>query len=44
MPLNAAVHGRMQGEPKLDFQRLQKINEKLGIPLVIHGGTGSSDE
>lgn len=38
------VHGRMQGEPKLDFQRLQKINEKLGIPLVIHGGTGLSDE
>ena len=38
------VHGRMQGEPKLDFQRLQKINEKLGIPLFIHGGTGLSDE
>jgi fructose-bisphosphate aldolase class II len=38
------VHGRMQGEPKLDFKRLQKINEKLGIPLVIHGGTGLSDE
>ena len=38
------VHGRMQGEPKLDFQRLQKINEKLGIPLVIHGGTGLSDK
>lgn len=38
------VHGRMQGEPKLDFQRLQKINEMLGIPLVIHGGTGLSDE
>ncbi len=37
------VHGRMQGEPKLDFQRLQKINEKLGIPLVIHGGTGLSE-
>jgi len=38
------VHGRMQGKPKLDFQRLQQINETLAIPLVIHGGTGLSDE
>ncbi|TNF35847.1 MAG: ketose-bisphosphate aldolase [Gammaproteobacteria bacterium] len=38
------VHGRMQGEPKLDFERLQKINQALQIPLVIHGGTGLSDE
>ncbi len=38
------VHGRMQGKPELDFQRLQQINKALGIPLVIHGGTGLSDE
>ncbi|MEN8180166.1 MAG: ketose-bisphosphate aldolase [Pseudomonadota bacterium] len=38
------VHGRMQGEPKLDFQRLKQINEAMGIPLVIHGGTGLSDD
>jgi fructose-bisphosphate aldolase class II len=38
------VHGRMQGEPKLDFERLAQINRALGIPLVIHGGTGLSDE
>ncbi len=37
------VHGRMQGKPKLDIQRLQQINEALRIPLVIHGGTGLSD-
>lgn len=37
------VHGRMKGEPQLDFDRLQQINETLGIPLVIHGGTGLSD-
>jgi len=34
----------MQGEPKLDFLRLQEINDALGIPLVIHGGTGLSEE
>lgn len=38
------VHGRMQGEPRLDFERLQQINETLKIPLVIHGGTGLADE
>jgi fructose-bisphosphate aldolase, class II len=38
------VHGRMQGEPKLDFERLSEINRALQLPLVIHGGTGLSDE
>jgi fructose-bisphosphate aldolase class II len=38
------VHGRMQGNPKLDFQRLAEINAALSLPLVIHGGTGLSDE
>jgi fructose-bisphosphate aldolase class II len=38
------VHGRMQGEPRLDFSRLEQINESLKIPLVLHGGTGLSDE
>jgi len=38
------VHGRMKGKPELDFQRLKQINEALGIPLVIHGGTGLSDD
>lgn len=38
------VHGRMQGVPVLDFERLRAINERLQIPLVIHGGTGLSDD
>ncbi len=38
------VHGRMKGEPKLDYQRLEQINKALGIPLVIHGGTGLSND
>jgi fructose-bisphosphate aldolase, class II len=38
------VHGRMKGEPVLDFERLQQINEALNIPLVIHGGTGLTDD
>ncbi|MGB5177097.1 MAG: ketose-bisphosphate aldolase [Gammaproteobacteria bacterium] len=38
------VHGHMKDKPELDFQRLKQINESLGIPLVIHGGTGLSDD
>ncbi len=38
------VHGRMKGEPRLDFERLAAINERLQMPLVIHGGTGLSDD
>lgn len=37
------VHGRMQGQPDLDIERLTHINAALNIPLVIHGGTGLSD-
>ncbi len=38
------VHGRMKGKPKLNFEQLKIINEALEIPLVIHGGTGLSDD
>ncbi|MEJ2455402.1 MAG: class II fructose-bisphosphate aldolase [Candidatus Thiodiazotropha sp.] len=30
--------------PKLDFDRLAQINQTLRMPLVIHGGTGLSDD
>lgn len=38
------VHGRVRGRSKLDIERLRRINEALKIPLVIHGGSGLSDE
>jgi len=38
------VHGRLKGKPRLDYQRLRLINEALGIPLVIHGGSGLSED
>jgi fructose-bisphosphate aldolase class II len=38
------VHGRLRGRAELDFVRLAEINESLHIPLVIHGGTGLSEE
>jgi fructose-bisphosphate aldolase, class II len=38
------VHGRVRGRSKLDIERLKRINEAVKIPLVIHGGSGLSDE
>lgn len=38
------VHGRVRGRTRLDIERLRRINEAVKIPLVIHGGTGLSDE
>jgi len=38
------VQGRMKGRVKLDFQRLKKLKEVVNIPLVIHGGSGLSDD
>jgi fructose-bisphosphate aldolase class II len=38
------VHGVYQGEPNLDLARLQAIRDKLDIPLVMHGGSGLSDQ
>ena len=39
-PALGSVHGIYKGEPNLDFETMQKIKEKLPIPLVLHGGTG----
>jgi fructose-bisphosphate aldolase class II len=34
-------HGayKFKGEPKLDFERLKSINEKVDVPLVLHGAS-----
>lgn len=37
-------HGSYKGEPHINFERLAELNEALGIPLVLHGGSGSGDE
>ncbi len=38
------AHGRLNGKPRLDYQRLRQINEALQIPLVLHGSSGLSDD
>lgn len=37
-------HGRYRGVPKLDLSRLKAIHETVNIPLVLHGGSGLSDD
>ena len=38
------AHGFYKGEPKLDFELLQKLAGLIDAPLVLHGGSGIPDE
>lgn len=38
------AHGLYKGTPKLDFDRLAEIRQKLSIPLVLHGASDVPDE
>lgn len=38
------AHGEYAFAPKLDFGRIEEIYRRTGIPLVLHGGSGLSDE
>lgn len=38
------AHGLYKEEPKLDFDRLKEIREKVDIPLVLHGASGVPEE
>ncbi|MEW6723426.1 MAG: class II fructose-1,6-bisphosphate aldolase [Bacillota bacterium] len=37
------AHGWYKWEPKLDFERLAAIAEKVDVPLVLHGASGVPD-
>jgi len=39
------VHGMVKtGNPELNIERVSKIKEAVGIPLVLHGGSGIQDK
>lgn len=38
------AHGQYKGVPKLDFERLSKIRERISTPIVLHGSSGVPDE
>ncbi|MCL6570150.1 MAG: fructose-bisphosphate aldolase [Bacillus sp. (in: Bacteria)] len=39
-PALGSVHGPYKGEPNLGFAEMEVIGNMVGIPLVLHGGTG----
>ena len=38
------AHGDYKFPPKLDFRRIADIYARTGVPLVLHGGSGLSDD
>lgn len=38
------LHGRYVATPKLNIERLKEIAERNNLPLVLHGGSGTSEE
>lgn len=45
-PAVGNVHGMMRvgHDPRLDIELIKKIRESAGVPLVLHGGSGTVDE
>jgi fructose-bisphosphate aldolase class II len=43
-PAIGTAHGLYKGTPKVNFKRVEEIVAAEPIPLVVHGGTGLSDE
>lgn len=42
-PALGSVHGEYHGEPKLGFAEMKHIAGLVGLPLVLHGGSGIPD-
>ncbi len=45
-PAIGNFHGMLRGgvDPKLNIERTKQIAESTGIPLVLHGGSGNSED
>lgn len=43
-PSVGTAHGLYKGEPKIDYDLFSQINSFSTCPLVLHGGTGLSDD
>nr|WP_317411957.1 class II fructose-bisphosphate aldolase [uncultured Solibaculum sp.] len=39
-----SAHGAYKSKPQLQFDLLKQLREQVNIPLVLHGGSGLSDE
>lgn len=45
-PAVGNIHGMLAvgHDPKLDTERIKAVREAAGVPLVLHGGSGTTDE
>lgn len=43
-PAIGTAHGIYTAQPEIDFQRMEVIADKVGVPLVLHGGSGVPDD
>lgn len=44
-PAVGNIHGMVKGgNPKINIERIKEIREATGVPLVLHGGSGITDE
>jgi len=45
-PAVGNFHGMLRGgvDPKLNIERVKQVSETIGIPLVLHGGSGNSED
>lgn len=43
-PAIGTAHGIYTSEPRIDFERLEKIAGRVSVPLVLHGGSGIPDQ
>lgn len=43
-PAVGTAHGLYKHEPRISFERFEEIAAQATAPLVVHGGTGLSDE
>ncbi len=38
------AHGFYDGDPELDFELIDMLHRRTGVPLVLHGGSGIPDD
>ncbi len=45
-PAVGNFHGMLRGgvDPKLNIERIKEISDSTGVPLVLHGGSGNSED
>ena len=43
-PAIGTAHGVYKGEPKIDYDCIEQIAERTGVPIALHGGTGLADD